>query len=107
MSERSKYSLQISQKAKRDLHNIHAYIEQELHEPETADHVLDRIIASIDSLAHMPRRNAVLEDMGLIQRRIRREIADNHLIFYTIIEEDKSVQIIRVLCNRRDWLHLL
>jgi Plasmid stabilization system protein len=107
MIEKSEYSLLLAQKAKKDLRDIHAYIEQELQEPQTADNVLDRIVAAIDSLSHMPRRNVLLKDAGMMQRRIRREVVDNYLIFYSINEEVKLVKIIRILYNRRDWMSII
>ena len=107
MGERNEYSIRLAQKAKKDLRDIHAYIEQELREPATADNMLDRIIEAIESLAHMPRRNILLKDAGLMQRRIRREIVENYLVFYTINEEEKRVQIVRILYNRRDWINIL
>ena len=81
-------------------------IERELQESETADNILNRIIEAIESLAHMPRRNVLLKDAGLMQRRIRREAVDNYLIFYTINDVDRRVHIVRILYNRRDWIHI-
>ena len=107
MGERNEYGIRLTLKAKMDLRDLHAYIEQASQAPETADHLLDRIIAAIESLAHMPRRNALLRDAGLLQRRMRREVVGNYLVFYTIHEKDKHVLVVRVLYNRRDWAHLL
>lgn len=97
------YNIVITNPAENDLYEIGRYISTELLEPETAQRVISRIADAITNLENMPYRNVLVNDTRLAQMGIRHLLVDNYLVFYTVAEEIKTVTIIRVLYNRRDW----
>jgi len=103
----STYNILITEPAEEDLYEIGAYISKELLEPENAKKVILKIAKGINSLEDMPLRNALVVDERLAIRGIRKIIIDNFIVFYIVTEENKTVTIIRILYNRRDWLNLL
>ena len=101
------YRIEFSGKAKRDMLDIHAYIAGNLQEPGTADRLLDRIEAGIQTLGYMPLRYAIEQSEHLKLKDMRKMLVDNYLVFFTVDEEQNTVFIIRVLYARRDWMNLL
>ncbi len=101
------YDIQITEPAEIDLQAIVSYISKELLEPEVARKVITKIAQGINSLEVMPLRNALVSDKRLAYKGIRKIIVDNYIIFYIVTEESKTVTIIRILYNRRDWLSLI
>ena len=101
------YDIQITEPAEEDLYKIGSYISKELLEPETAKKVISKIAKGINSLEDMPLRNALAADERLAFKGIRKIMVDNYIVFYIVAEQRKTVTIIRILYNRRDWLNLL
>ncbi|QUH26182.1 type II toxin-antitoxin system RelE/ParE family toxin [Serpentinicella alkaliphila] len=101
------YSIEITEPAEADLHQIAKYIAIELLEPKLAMKVLNTIEKAVLSLEEMPFRHPVVNDNRLCQLGIRQVIVDNYIIFYVINEKKKLVTIIRILYRKRDWLNLL
>ena len=103
----STYNIQITEPAENDLYEIGAYISKELLELETAKIVVSKIAKGIITLEDMPLRNAIVADDRLAFKGVRKILIDNYIMFYIVTEESKTVTIIRILYNRRDWLNLL
>lgn len=103
------YSIEITEPAEADLHQIANYIAKELLEPELAMKVLNTIEKAVLSLEEMPFRHpyVLVNDHRLCQLGIRQVIVDNDIIFYVISEKKKLVTVIRILYRRRDWINLL
>ena len=103
----STYNIQITESAEKDIYEIGSYISKELLEPETAKKVVSEMAKGIITLEDMPLRNAIVADDRLAYKGIRKILIDNYIVFYIVTEESKTVMIIRILYNRRDWLNLL
>ncbi|EYE87792.1 translation repressor RelE [Fervidicella metallireducens AeB] len=103
----SAYDIQITEPAERDLYEIGVYISKEFLEPETAKKVISKIAKGINSLENMPLRNSLVADDRLANKGVRKIMVDNYIVFYIVTEESKTVTIIRILYNRRDWINLL
>jgi len=101
------YDIQITKPAEDDLYEIGRYISKELLEPETARKVIARIADTISTLENMPLRNVLVDDERLAKIGIRKILVDNYIVFYIVVEENKTVTIIRVLYSRRNWQYLL
>jgi len=101
------YRIELSDKAKRDMLGIHAYIANNLDEPNTADSVLDRLDSGIQTLGFMPMRYGLERNEHLKRKGFRKILIDNYLVFYTVNENTNTVFVIRVLYARRDWVNLL
>lgn len=101
------YSIQITGPAEKDLKEIVNYIAKELLEPKAARNILNIIANKIISLEDMPYRNGLVSDLRLANKGIRKIIVKNNIIFYIVEEERKTVAIIRILYNKRNWKYLL
>ena len=55
----------------------------------------------------MPRRFALVPDSCLAATGFRMTSVGNYLVFYTLDEEKKVVNISRVLNGRQNWTELL
>jgi len=101
------YKIQITEPAENDLTEIGEYIAKELLEVNTAKKVVSKIGEAIMKLEELPLRNSLVLDERLAFQGIRRILIDSYVAFYIITEENKTVTIIRILYNRRDWINLL
>jgi toxin ParE1/3/4 len=101
------YDIQITEPAEKDLYKIGEYITKELLEPETAKKIIAKIANGINSLEEMALRNSLVADDRLAYKGVRKIMVDNYIIFYIVTEESKTVTIIRILYDRRDWMNLL
>ena len=90
-----------------DLQEIASYITLELMNPESASRIVERINNSGKSLAIMPQRYRLVDDVRLARKGIRMMPVENYFLFYTIDKRRKRVSILRVLYNRRNWKRLL
>ena len=101
------YQLVITQAAETDMTEICTYISLDLHAPESALALLDKIDCHILSLEHMPKRFALVSDEKLARLGIRLIPVKNYLIFYFVDDYKEAVTIVRVLYSKRDWVNLL
>lgn len=58
-------------------------------------------------LSDMPQRCSQVADPRLAQMGFRKLIVKNDVVFFSIDEKNKVVNIERVLYGRRDWLKFL
>ena len=103
----STYQIRITKAASADLEKIAHYIAINLQEPITALKQINRIKAAIISLQAMPERHNIVADKYLAAKGIRIMPIDNYLIFYIADKTAATVNIIRVLYNKREWEVLL
>lgn len=101
------YSVVVARQAKSDMSEINAYITDELYNPEAALKLLDEIYDQAISLKHMPKMFALVSDERLALLGIRSIPVKNYLVFYTVDDTTRVVNIVRVLYFRRDWTNLL
>jgi addiction module RelE/StbE family toxin len=102
-----KYEIVITGPADADISDIALYISNELHSPQAAVNLLDDIDRHILDLEHMPKKYALVQDERLSDQRIRIIPVKNYLVFYSINDNSKTITIIRVLYNKRDWVKIL
>ncbi len=103
----SRYYIEITAPAEKDLYEIGYYIAKELLEPGIAIKVIEKISDGILKLEEMPMRNVLVADERLSNQGIRKIIVENYIVFYILYEEHKRVTIVRILHSRRDWVKLL
>lgn len=103
----TRYKIEITESAEKDLLEIGLYIAKELLEPDIARKLVEKISKEIFTLEEMPLRYALVRDERLSQLGIRKTFVDNYTIFYVTDDIKKSVTVIRILFSRRDWIQLL
>lgn len=101
------YEIRITKAAEKDIKNAADYIERVLYNPQAADALLDAIETKVANLAEYPQQFSVVDDSVLKAWKIRFAQVRNYLIFYTVSEQDKRVDILRFLYGKRDWASIL
>ncbi|HML69556.1 MAG TPA: type II toxin-antitoxin system RelE/ParE family toxin [Clostridia bacterium] len=102
-----KFEIRIVGAAEQDLNQIFGYIADTLHEPEAAARLLLSFREAIDSLQQLPFRQRPLQEEPYTSLGVRRLFVGNYIVFYSAIEGDATIQILRVLYKRREWQALL
>ena len=100
-----KYNIEYSKESKEDLIGIKQYIKYNLQEPETANKLISKIRMSIKSLKDNHEIFAIIDDDIITKLEIRKLIVDNYIVFYRI--KDDSIEIVRIMYGRRNWINLL
>lgn len=97
-----KYKIILTEQADVDLRSIYEYIAFTLIGPKIALGQLERIEKAIFSLDEMPERFCVLDREPWCKRGLRQMPVDNFIVYYTLNNPDKTVNIIRVLYGGMD-----
>ena len=100
-----KYKVEYSKESKKDLIEIKKYIKNDLQEPETAQKLIDKIRKQINELKDNPEIYEIIDEDIIKKLEIRKLIIDNYIVFYRI--KNRSVQIVRIMYGRRDWVNLV
>lgn len=95
-----RYTVQITDRALRDMEEIYTYIAEQLQSPENAMNQYNRIAKGIEGLDIFPERVHVMESEPEHSMRLRQFPIDKFSAFY-IIEGD-SVSVTRVLYSASD-----
>lgn len=103
----AKYKVDISEPAEKDLRDLIRYLSAQLSAPLTAMKMMDIIEEAIAGLAEMPQRYPLVADERLASMGYRKLVVKNYIVFFTIDEQLKTVDIERNLYSRRDWLRIL
>ena len=101
------YKVNVSEPAEYDLRGIASYISRNLCEPEVAIKMTHTLERAIINLEHTPHKYALLSENSLAAEGLRKFMVKNYLVFFTIDEVSKIVNVERVLYARRDWVRIL
>ena len=101
------YSIAISEPAENDLRDIVRYISTQFNAPMTALKMLDLVVAAINSLENMPRRCPLVPDERLARMGYRKMIIKNYIVFFTIDESSKVVDVERIIHTRCDRFKII
>ncbi len=103
----TEYDVVIGKLAERDIYEAVSYIKEILFQPESARRIYKAVKTQISLFAEMPQRFAVIDEEPYRSMGMRKVSAENYLIFYLVNEKEKTVSIVRVLYNRREWKNLI
>lgn len=101
------YHVFLSDAAYADLNRAVSYLKHELLEPHAANALIDEMQNTIEGLSQMPYRYEIVSQHDIADIPLRKCMVGNYLLFYSIEESDKCVNIIRILYSRRDWMNIL
>lgn len=96
------YRIKYSESALDDLKSIYEYIAFELLVPDTAVNQVNRIMKAIKTLDEMPMRHKIYEEEPWQSQGLRFFPVDNYLVLYLPKEEQKTVNIVRIIYSGRD-----
>lgn len=102
-----RYRIDVSEPAENDLRDIVRYISAQLSAPITTLEMLEVIEQAMAGLAEMPNRAPAVADERLAAIGYRKLIVKNHIIFFSIDEKAKVVDVERILYGRRNWRAIL
>jgi toxin ParE1/3/4 len=102
-----RYRIDVSEPAENDLRDIVRYISAQLSAPITALEMLEVIEQAMSGLAEMPHRAPAVADERLAAIGYRKLIVKNYIIFFSIDEKEKVVDVERILYGRRNWQAIL
>src|SRR5574344_1694350 len=85
-----------------DLNSIFEYIQP--HNLAAANKLLDTFEARIAELANFPQMGKPLPDYELNAKGYRILVIENYYVFYIVFEQEKTVQIFRILSGQQDYL---
>ncbi|MHC8515015.1 type II toxin-antitoxin system RelE/ParE family toxin [Sporosarcina sp. ITBMC105] len=102
-----RYDVQITKKATADLDAIYYYISSQLVANKAAIDLLNRIENSILGLQDFPCAYSLMKDELLQLKGYRKLVVGSYSIFYTVIEKDKRVIVMRILYSRRNYNEFL
>lgn len=89
--------------ANRDLAEAVDYIVETLAAPQVALDLLSALDESLSRLQHFPCLSPVYLPVKALEREYRVLPVKNYVVFYTVDEQDKVVEVCRVLHMRRDF----
>ena len=101
----SKYIIEYSKDSKQDLIDIKRYIKYNLQEPTIANNLITKIKKEIKELVNNPEIYSIIDDDLIKKLEIRKIIVDNYIVFYRV--KNSSLEIVRVLYGKRNWINLL
>jgi plasmid stabilization system protein ParE len=101
------YTLVFSKLVGSDIDSSYTYIKEVLEAPWAAENLIVELIAKLQYIKETPFARPLVQEAYLASLRIRSIRVKNHVIYYNIHENTKTIQVIRFLYNKRDWMHIL
>ena len=101
------YFVNITDVAEEDILSTVKYISGELKAPKAANDLLDEIEKHEEILEKTPNTYPNVPDKYLAVKGLKFAIIKNFLMFFTVDESAKTVNVIRFLHSRRDWKNIL
>ena len=101
------YRIDVSEPAENDLRDIVRYISSQLSAPITAIEMMDTIEDAIVGLTKMPQKYALVTDERLASMGYRKLVVKNYIVFFTVNQRSRTIEVERILYARRNWLRIL
>ncbi len=97
------YKIKFSKDARNDYLGIIRYIKYRLLEPDIANKYAKLIKEEIKKLEYDPQRFAIIPPDIIKYNNIRKLIIKKYIVFYRINEDEKIVNIERILYSAANW----
>ncbi|TCT15997.1 plasmid stabilization system protein ParE [Natranaerovirga pectinivora] len=101
------YKIIVSKEVYKDIDDIIHYIAVELVNPKAAKTFLDDVEISYEALVNNPYIYSLCNDARLCKESYRKIAIKNYLIIYRIINEEKSVIVLRIIYGGRNYTELI
>lgn len=93
--------------AKQDISEIVMYISGQLKAPQAAMDLLDAFDHSISLLAEFPYAHKLFLTLRPLEEEFRMLPVNNYAVFYVIREQQRFIEIHRIIYARMDLFHLM
>ena len=97
-----KWKIKYSDQARQAIRDIYEDLAYELHEPETAAKQVQKIMKNIRRLDEMPMRYPIYREEPWKSQGVRYYPEGRQLVFYQVKREKRTVNIVRVMNERRN-----
>jgi len=101
------YTIRYSENTQKDINKAVDYIIDILKNPQAAYNLRLEAQTAIESLNIFPCKHPVIKDLFLAFHEIRYIQIKNYLAFYKVIEETKTIYIVRFLYARSNWKRIV
>lgn len=102
-----KYKVLLSMQAKNDYKEIINYIKYELLEPAIAEKYANLIKNELTALEYQPNKFPIINYEVIKKYQFRKLVIKKYIAFYRINNEDKVVNVERILYGASDWKNKL
>ena len=102
-----KYTVNLTPEAVKDINGIYDYIAVALGEKEIAVNMINLIEKNILSLDEMPGRYKIYDNEPWKSRGVHIIPVKKYLVFYVVDENNKAVNVFRVIYGSRDVENVL
>jgi plasmid stabilization system protein ParE len=90
-----------------DVQSSFDYIKNRLEAPMAANNLIKEIIDNLNRIKENPDIRPLMHDKHLASLGYRSINVKNYIIFYIIDNDNKHINVIRFLYNKRNWINLL
>ena len=101
------YELAFSKVIDSDIDQCYIYIKETLEAPAAAENLFTELYEKINRLLENPYRRPLVQDKYLASLGLRSIKVKNYVLYYTIAEENKTVNALRFMYKARDWTNIL
>jgi plasmid stabilization system protein ParE len=101
------YSLAYSKIIRENIRSSYTYIKEKLEAPKAADDLIIELISKLNYLKETPFTRPLVHDRYLASLGIRSIKIKNYVLYFNVDEEKNTVNLVRFLYNKRDWIHIL
>ncbi len=101
------YKYRIIKEAKQDIEDIVNHISTVLCNPEAAGDFLNEFDRKMDIVCENPKIGTIVTNEFFIRDNVRRIIVKNYYVYYFIDDQNKIINVTRVVYNRRDQIVIL
>ncbi|MBC7341617.1 MAG: type II toxin-antitoxin system RelE/ParE family toxin [Clostridia bacterium] len=102
-----KYRLRYLKLAQSDLLDMVSYISGQLHAPQAATELIDKLDKAISQLEEFPFSGRPYQAKRTLEDEYRILVVENYLVFYTVQENEGIVEIRRIIYGKRNYERLL
>jgi plasmid stabilization system protein ParE len=101
------YALAFSKIINDDVYQSYTYIKETLEAPKAAGNLIEELIDKLNYLKERPYGRPLVQDKYLASLEIRSIKVKNYVLYYNVEENNRIVNIIRFMYNKRDWINIL
>ena len=99
--------LKFSKIYEQDVDSSYKYIRDKLGAPMAANSLIKELIEKLNKIKENPNIRPLVHDKYLASLGYRQISVKNFIIFYIIDNDNKYVNVIRFLYQKRNWINIL
>ncbi|MHC6202854.1 type II toxin-antitoxin system RelE/ParE family toxin [Breznakiellaceae bacterium SP9] len=82
-------------------------MKEKLEAPRAAEELFDELINKLDYIGEAPFTRPLVQDKHLASLGIRSIKIKNYVLYFSVDEESNTINAIRFLYNKRNWIKIL